>query len=35
VIGLRVYLDEENQGAQRTYQALGLRPGSYLVFEEI
>jgi hypothetical protein len=28
-------VDEEDHRAQRTYQALGLRPGGYLAFEEI
>ena len=35
VIGLRLYVEHENHQAQRTYHALGLRPGGYHVFEEI
>lgn len=35
VIGLRLYVEEENHAAQRTYEALGLRPGGYHVYEEI
>jgi GNAT superfamily N-acetyltransferase len=35
VIGLRLYVEKENHRAQQTYQNLGLRPGGYLVFEEI
>jgi GNAT superfamily N-acetyltransferase len=35
VIGLRLYVEVENARAQKTYQALGLRPGGYHVFEEI
>jgi GNAT superfamily N-acetyltransferase len=35
VIGLRLYVEEENHRAQQTYRALGLQPGGYLVFEEI
>src|SRR5262249_15181904 len=35
VIGLRLYRQHANEGAQRTYQALGMRPGGYHVFEEI
>jgi GNAT superfamily N-acetyltransferase len=35
VIGLRLYVEEANAKAQATYQALGMRPGGYHVFEEI
>ena len=35
VIGLRLYVEEGNAPAQRTYQALGMTPGGYRVFEEI
>ncbi|RUL86126.1 GNAT family N-acetyltransferase [Tautonia sociabilis] len=35
VIGLRLYVERENRRAQDTYAALGLRPGGYLVFEEL
>ena len=33
VIGLRLYVEESNQPAQLTYQALGMKPGGYSVFE--
>ena len=35
VVGLRLYVEEENARAQKTYQALGMKPGGYHVFEEI
>ncbi|HMB05035.1 MAG TPA: hypothetical protein VKP69_15000 [Isosphaeraceae bacterium] len=35
MIVLRLDVDEEDRRARRTYQALGLRPGGCLVFEEI
>ena len=35
VIGLRLYVEHENQRAQKTYEALGMTPGGYLVFEEL
>lgn len=35
VVGLRLYVEVENQKAQRTYQALGLKPAGYQVFEEL
>lgn len=35
VIGLRLYVEQANDRAQRTYQALGMRPGGYQVFEEL
>ena len=35
VIGLRLYVEHDNEPAQRTYQALGMVPGGYLVYEEI
>lgn len=35
VIGIRLYVEEANHRAQRTYQALGLKPGGYSVFEEL
>ena len=34
VIGLRLYVEHENDRARRVYEALGLRPGGYHVFEE-
>jgi GNAT superfamily N-acetyltransferase len=35
VIGLRLYVENSNEAAQRTYQSLGMKPGRYSVFEEI
>jgi GNAT superfamily N-acetyltransferase len=35
VIGLRLYVENANVCAQRTYQALGLAPGGYHVYEEL
>ena len=35
VIGLRLYVEDANESAQRTYRALGMVPGGYQVFEEI
>jgi GNAT superfamily N-acetyltransferase len=35
VIGLRLYVENENVRAQKTYQALGLKPGGYHVYEEL
>jgi GNAT superfamily N-acetyltransferase len=35
VIGLRLYVEDSNQPAQRTYQALGMKPGGYSVFESL
>jgi GNAT superfamily N-acetyltransferase len=34
VIGLRLYVENENTRAQRTYAALGLKPGGYHVLED-
>ncbi len=33
VIGLRLYVERENQVAQKTYQNMGMEPAGYLVFE--
>jgi GNAT superfamily N-acetyltransferase len=35
VIGLRLYVENGNLGAQRAYQALGMKPGGYSVLEEL
>jgi GNAT superfamily N-acetyltransferase len=35
VVGLRLYVEAENTRAQRTYHALGMRPGGYHVYEEL
>jgi ribosomal protein S18 acetylase RimI-like enzyme len=34
VVGLRLYVEEENTKAQAAYRSLGLHPGGYLLFEE-
>jgi ribosomal protein S18 acetylase RimI-like enzyme len=33
VIGLRLYVEQENHAAQQTYRRLGMQQTSYLVFE--
>ncbi len=35
VIGLRLYVENCNHAAQRTYQALGMKPGGYSVYEDL
>ena len=35
VIGLRLYVEDANQPAQMTYQALGMKPGGYSVYQEL
>jgi len=35
VIGLRLYVEQENARAHATYRGLGMIPGGYLVFEEL
>jgi GNAT superfamily N-acetyltransferase len=35
VIGLRLYVEDSNLPARRTYQALGMKPGGYSVYEEL
>ncbi len=35
VIGLRLYVEDENHRAQSTYRALGMVAGGYHVFEEL
>jgi GNAT superfamily N-acetyltransferase len=35
VIGLRLYVENDNLSAQQTYLALGLKPGGYHVYEEL
>ncbi|WP_435005370.1 N-acetyltransferase family protein [Tundrisphaera lichenicola] len=35
VIGLRLYVEVENEAAQRVYQTLGMKPGGYDVYEEL
>lgn len=35
VIGLRLYVEHENERAQRAYSALGMKPGGYHVYEEL
>ena len=34
VIGLRLYVEKENEAAQRTYASLGMADAGYLVFED-
>lgn len=35
VVGLRLYVETHNSGAQKTYQNLGLKDADYLVMEQI
>lgn len=35
VVGLRLYVENANTPAHRTYEAVGLSPGGYHVYEEI
>lgn len=35
VVGVRLYVEHDNHRAQKTYEALGFRPGGYSVFEEL
>jgi GNAT superfamily N-acetyltransferase len=35
VIGLRLYVEDANHRAQLTYQALGMKPGGYSVYEDL
>ena len=35
VIGLRLYVEDSNAAAHKTYQALGMKPGGYSVYEEL
>jgi GNAT superfamily N-acetyltransferase len=35
VIGLRLYVENSNGPAQRTYQALGMTPGGYAVYQDL
>ena len=35
VIGLRLYVEVNNDRAQRVYQSLGMKPGGYDVYEEL
>jgi GNAT superfamily N-acetyltransferase len=35
VIGLRLYVEDSNEPARRTYQALGMKPGGYSVYEDL
>ena len=35
VVGLRLYVERENARAQGAYAALGMRPGGYLVMQEL
>jgi GNAT superfamily N-acetyltransferase len=35
VIGIRLYVEDGNHRAQRTYQSLGMSPGGYSVYQEL
>jgi GNAT superfamily N-acetyltransferase len=35
VIGIRLYVEDANHRAQRTYQSLGMAPGGYSVYQEL
>jgi GNAT superfamily N-acetyltransferase len=35
VVGLRLYVDDANHRARRTYEALGMTPGGYHVYEDL
>jgi GNAT superfamily N-acetyltransferase len=35
VIGLRLYVEDSNRPAHHTYQALGMKPGGYSVYEDL
>ncbi len=35
VIGLRLYVEQDNTRAKKTYEALGMEPGGYHVYEEL
>lgn len=35
VIGLRLYVEQENTVAQKTYRSLGFEPGGYHVYEDL
>ena len=35
VIGLRLYVEDSNVPAHKTYHALGMRPGGYSVYEDL
>jgi len=34
VIGIRLYVEKDNQRAQRTYEAMGMSATDYLLYEE-
>jgi GNAT superfamily N-acetyltransferase len=35
VIGLRLYVEDANKRAQKTYQSLGMTPGGYSVYQDL
>jgi GNAT superfamily N-acetyltransferase len=35
VIGLRLYVEDSNAPAHKTYRALGMKPGGYSVYEDL
>ena len=34
-VGLRLFVDRDNEPAQATYESLGMRPSQYIFFEEM
>ena len=34
-VGLRLYVDRDNEAAQRTYRALGMQASDYLMYEDL
>jgi len=34
VAGLRLYVDQDNEGARTTYESLDMQPSSYVLYEE-
>jgi GNAT superfamily N-acetyltransferase len=35
VIGLRLYVEDANERAHKTYQSLGMKPGGYSVYQDL
>jgi GNAT superfamily N-acetyltransferase len=35
VIGLRLYVEDANERAQKTYRSLGMKPGGYSVYQDL
>ena len=34
-VGLRLYVDRDNESARSTYESLGMRPSQYVLFEDM